>query len=123
MNLGLTDCTILLHPDGDQYAVTLLERISTPGHSPTIDTRLVNAMRGVPHAVGLAIAHYPSGTHGILVIDAPGSVFLDSEEVAMERLLEVRREFVDSAIDVLCLPAGEADRLDVPPDVQIYAYA
>lgn len=102
--------------------MTLLERISAPSSAPSIDTRLFESMRSVPGAVGLAVAHYPSGTHGILVVDARNGAFLDAEEAAMEGLLDVRRQFVDSAIELLVLPASEADTLDVGPDVHIYPY-
>jgi hypothetical protein len=103
--------------------MTLLDRIHAPVDNGTITQRLRNELADIPGAVGLAVSTYPSGTHGIFVIDTEQpSLFVDMEEEAMERLLRVRREFPDSAIDLLCVSIADADRFNVPPEATIYNY-
>jgi hypothetical protein len=90
--------------------------------SALLHARLVTAMESVPHAAGLALGHIPSGLHGILVIDATGADFIASEGMALERLHLIRRLFPDRTIDMVCIPASEAEGIETEPDLKMDVY-
>jgi hypothetical protein len=102
--------------------MTLLERISAPEEHATVERRLVGALRELPGAVGLAIAHFPSGTRAIFVVNEAAADFYAVEESAMERLVEVRRSFPDAAINVLCLSRGDAASMNVSDQANVYSF-
>jgi hypothetical protein len=79
-------------------------------------------MERVPYAVGIAVAHDESASRGILVIDATGPVFVRAEQVAMDRLQTLRRYVDERVVDLICVPASEADALDLPPEIEVYRY-
>lgn len=79
-------------------------------------------MESVPHAAGLALGHIPLGARGILVIDATGGAFVASEELALERLHLIRRLFPDRTLDMVCIPASEAEGIDTEPDLRMDVY-
>lgn len=104
--------------------MTLLERLEAPQNHATISQRLWDEMATVPGARGLAISQFPSGTRGILVIDAEETAaFLDAEAQALASLVAVRRTFPDSAIDLLCVNVADAGRFNVPPEATVYSFA
>lgn len=103
--------------------MTLLDRIEAPSEHATIAERLTAELARVPGAVALAVGQFTSGTRSIFVIDAKGSrAFLDAEAEALERLVTVRRDFPESAIDMLCVALADAGNFNVPPESTIYRY-
>lgn len=99
--------------------MTLLERVTTTERS-NIDDVVVDALRSVPGAVGVALTSGPAGTSAYLVIDATGDPFFDAEEVASERLIAVRQAFLDAALQLLCLTVRDAQLTDLRPDARVY---
>jgi hypothetical protein len=104
--------------------VSLQQAITTRACARTsvLHARLVKTMESVPHAAGLALGHIPSGARGILVIDATGAAFVASEELALERLNLTRRLFPDRTLDMVCIPASEAEGIDTEPDLKMDVY-
>jgi hypothetical protein len=102
--------------------MSLTQQIAARWEGATPRARLVRAMERVPYAVGLAVAHDESAARGILVIDATGPVFVRAEQVAMDRLAALRTYFDELVVDLVCVPASEADALDVPPEIEVYRY-
>jgi hypothetical protein len=103
--------------------MTLLDRIEAPLEHATIAERLTDEFSSVPGAVALAVGQFTSGTRGVLVIDAPETdLFLDAEALALDGLVSVRRDFPESAIDLLCLTLADAARFDVPHESVIHRY-
>lgn len=103
--------------------MTLLERIEAPLSAQSLDQRLIDTLRTVPGAFGVALAHGPVGSRAILVIDQSSSAFYDAEMAAMEALVTVRREFPSEPIDLLCLSTQDADAFDLPPRMTVYSFA
>ncbi len=102
--------------------MTLLERIKAPEDHATVERSLVAALRLLPGAVGLAVAHYPTGTRAFFVVNEAGADFFAVEEAAMEQLVEVRRSFPDAAIDVLCVSRKDAAELSVSDQATVYQF-
>jgi murein DD-endopeptidase MepM/ murein hydrolase activator NlpD len=102
--------------------MSLHQRIVEGTGSATVPSRLLEAMDGVPSAAGLAIARFPGGARAVLVVDADGEAFVAAEQVALERLRGVRRLFRDLAVDLVCVPASEAETIDMPPGMDVYRY-
>lgn len=96
------------------------------GRSPTIypnlDTLLVNALRDLPTALGIAVNDTRQGTSAYLVVQAEGDDFLDVEDLAMERLVRVRRAAPDAAVELVLLTAREAQAFDESPETRVYSF-
>jgi hypothetical protein len=101
--------------------MSLQQAISTHARarSSALHARLVEAMESVPDAAGLALGHTPSGARGILVIDATGAAFVASEQLALERLHLLKRLFPDRTIDMVCIPAFEAQAIETDLDLRM----
>lgn len=79
-------------------------------------------METVPHAAGLAVAHIPFGARGVFVIDATGAAFIAAEQEAVERLHLLRRLLPHLNIDLVCIPAVEAETIETAPDLRMEVY-
>ena len=79
-------------------------------------------METVPNAVGLATAHFAAGSRSLLVINATGSSFDVAEQLALERLRAVGRRFPDLLVELVCVPASEAEGIDAPPAIEMDVY-
>ena len=103
--------------------MTLLERVAWhQGAQVNIDERLVEAARSIPNALGLAVTSSPRGVRGMLVIDERRGSFLDAEDLAMGRLVEIRRDYPDAAIDLVCVSTRDARTIDLRSDARVYSF-
>jgi hypothetical protein len=102
--------------------MSLHQRIAERTSSATLQRGVLRAMQGVPHATGLAIAPLADGIRGVLVIGADGETFVAAERAAMDRLREVQHRFRDLTVDLACVPASEADAIELSSAVEVYRY-
>lgn len=93
-----------------------------PSPYPNVDRLLVNALRDLPSALGLAINHTGQGIRAYLVVEAEGDSFLDVEDLAMERLVRVRRASPDAAVELLLLTTREAQAFDASSETRVYSF-
>jgi hypothetical protein len=102
--------------------MTLIEYLEAPADRGTIPQRLAASLRTVPGALALAVSHWPTGTRALLAIDGPSDSFFEAESAAAERLFEIRRDFPDNAIDLLCVSAEDASTFELSPEATVFDF-